>query len=206
MKYTGIVINSNVYKDDDLIVTLLTEKEGIITFRSKGIKKIEAKNKSLIFDFSYIEAEFFKKGEKLTLINGKSLLNLNILYSTFEGLVFINFVKELLHKLVVDEDKSLFFNDLKSSLFNIEQNPNQKIILQNLITLLLKIGKISGFNPLVYFEGTNFYEIINDFFTYNENVSLYDVNQLFSIVKKIAYYLEETSDIKIDSISLIEHL
>ena len=97
MKHTGIVINSNVYKDNDLIVELLTENE-IINFRSKGIKKIDSKNKSLIFDFAYIEAEFFKKGEKNTLINGKNLINTTNLYSSFEGLLFISFVKEILFK------------------------------------------------------------------------------------------------------------
>ena len=78
MKYTGIVINSNVYKDNDLIVDLLTENE-IVTFRSKGIKKQEAKNRSLIFDFAFIEAEFYKKGEKFSPFT----------YSNYRNILFL---------------------------------------------------------------------------------------------------------------------
>ena len=206
MKYTGIIINSNTYKDNDLIVDLLTENDGIITFRSKGIKKTQAKNRSLIIDFAYIEAEFFKKGDKITLINGQNLLNLGILYSSFEGLVFINFIKEILFKLVVDEDKPLLYGDLKKSLFVIEKTPQNNVILQYLINNLLKIGKIAGFDPLAYFEGSNFCEVINEFLEIDNETNNYDTNQLLLIIKKLSYYLEETSDIKIESLSLLEHL
>lgn len=205
MKYTGIVINSNVYKDNDLIVDLLTESE-IVAFRSKGIKKQEAKNRSLIFDFAFIEAEFYKKGEKITLINGKNLYNYHLLYSSFEGLLFVSFIKEILFKLVVDEDKILIFNDLKSSLIEISNTVETTTILQKLVNLMLKIGVISGFSPIEYYKDSGMAEIIEDFYTLNENIKKYDNNHILNLIKKIAYYLEETSDIQLNSISLLQHL
>lgn len=205
MKHTGIVINSNSYKDNDLIVELLTEN-GVIPFRSKGIKKIDSKNKSLIFDFAYIEAEFFKKGEKNTLINGKNLINTTNLYSSFEGLLFISFVKEILFKLVIDEEKHLFYKDLLDALKRIEKDGSSTSILHNLINLILKLGALGGFNPLNYYEGTAFYKTINDFYFFNEDINELDNSQLLSIIKKLTYYLEETSDIQFHSNQLIVHL
>lgn len=205
MKYTGIVINSNTYKDNDLIVELLTENE-IITFRSKGIKKKDSKNRSLIFDFAFIEAEFFKKGEKTTLINGKNLLNLSHLYSSFEGLVFISFIKEVLFKLVVDEDKILIYKELQKSLTEIANSEQKRVILNNLTHLLIKIGEIAGYGPLNYYQETNFYDAINDFYLMSENIDKYEEIQVLRIIKKLGYYLEETSDIKLDTILLLQHL
>ena len=205
MKYTGIVINSNVYKDNDLIIDLLTENE-IITFRSKGIKKQEAKNRSLIFDFAFIEAEFYKKTDKYTLINGKNLYNYNLLYSSFEGLLFISFIKEILFKLVVDEDKILLFSDLKSALIDISKTNETTTILYKLTNLMLKIGVVSGFSPLEYYKESGMAEIISDFYELNDNIKKYDNNHILNLIKKIGYYLEETSDIKLNSISLLQHL
>ena len=205
MKHTGIVINSNVYKDNDLIVELLTEN-GIINFRSKGIKKIDSKNKSLVFDFAYIEAEFFKKGDKTTLINGKNLINVSIIYSSFEGLLFISFIKEILYKLIVDEEKHLFFNDLLSALKSIENSGNDLNILQHLIHLMLKLGELGGFSPLNYYEGTSFYNTIDSFYCLNENIHDLTKDQLLLLIKKLAFYLEETSDIQLNSTQLLLHL
>ena len=205
MKYTGIVINSNVYKDNDLIIDLLTENE-IITFRSKGIKKQEAKNRSLIFDFAFIEAEFYKKTDKYTLINGKNLYNYNLLYSSFEGLLFISFIKEILFKLVVDEDKILLFSDLKSALIDISKTNETTTILYKLTNLMLKTGVVSGFSPLEYYKESGMAEIISDFYELNDNIKKYDNNHILNLIKKIGYYLEETSDIKLNSISLLQHL
>ena len=49
-------------------------------------------------------------------------------------------------------------------------------------------------------------EIISDFYTLNENIQKYDNNHILNLIKKIAYYLEETSDIQLNSISLLQHL
>ena len=205
MKHTGIVINSNVYKDNDLMVELLTENE-IISFRSKGVKKVDSKNKSLIFDFAFIEAEFFKKSDKLTLINGKNIINTNKLYSSFEGLVFLSFVKELLHKLIVDEDKHLIYEDLVSALKEIDLSENEDVILRNLIYLMLKIGDVAGFSPLIFYEGSNVYDLIRSFYNKDSSIEQLNKNQLFTIVKRLSFYLEETSDIQINSNLLIVHL
>ena len=78
--------------------------------------------------------------------------------------------------------------------------------MQYLINNLLKIGKVAGFDPLAYFEGSNFCEVINEFLEIDDETNNYDMNQLLLIVKKLSYYLEETSDIKIESLSLLEHL
>lgn len=208
MKKEGIVINSSTYKDNDLIVELLT-KEGLVAFRSKGIKKIDAKNKSLVFDFACIDAEFYKKGEKLTLINGKNTINLNKLYSSFEGMIFISFIKESLHKMIVDEDKNLLYPYIIQSLKSIEscqENELKDTITQNTLHLLLKIGEIGGFGPKEYFENTSLKSLINYFLDFKIVNKEIEVDHTLKLIKKISYYLEEISDIKINSISLLQHL
>ena len=71
---------------------------------------------------------------------------------------------------------------------------------------MLKIGVISGFSPIEYYKDSGMAEIIEDFYTLNENIKKYDNNHILNLIKKIAYYLEETSDIQLNSISLLQHL
>lgn len=111
MKYKGIILSSNQYNDNDKIVNLITEN-GLISFKAKGIRKSISKNKPILFDLSIVEVELLNRNNKNILINGKLLVLNDNLYSNYYGLLFINVIKEIIIKLMLDEEKRLIYNDL----------------------------------------------------------------------------------------------
>ena len=44
--YQGIILKVVPYKESDAIVTLLTKEEGFISFKARGVFKINSKNAS----------------------------------------------------------------------------------------------------------------------------------------------------------------
>jgi hypothetical protein len=70
---------------------------------------------------------------------------------------------------------------------------------------MIKLGEIAGFNPLFYYEGTSFYNVIQQFYDFTNKTNEFDKNQLILLIKKLSFYLEETSDIQLNSFQLIVH-
>ena len=54
MKKKGLILNSNLYKDNSFIVDMINENE-LFVFEAKGISKSKSKNKSLLFFLNLVE-------------------------------------------------------------------------------------------------------------------------------------------------------
>ena len=116
MKKKGLILNSNLYKDNSFIVDMINENE-LFVFEAKGISKSKSKNKSLLFFLNLVEAEFVSRGEKNILINGNILYDTSFLMSDFEGIFFLNVMKEILYKLILKENIYKYYDKLLDLLY-----------------------------------------------------------------------------------------
>lgn len=103
-KYVGYVINSIDYKDNDSILSVLC-KDGLVSLRARGVKKINSKNASSVMSYAYSEFEVSRSNKSgyLTLNEGKLLNYPSFISDNLEYISIINFVSEGIELI---EDKS----------------------------------------------------------------------------------------------------
>lgn len=153
MKKKGLILNSNVYKDNCFITDLLNEDE-IFVFEAKGISKIKSKNKSLLLFLNVIEAEFIVKGNKNLLLNGNILYDSSFLLTSYDGIFFLNAVKEILYKLILRENLTKYYNLLLNLIYLCSkyENTNKNIYLISVIYLMLNVFKLEGIDYFSYID------------------------------------------------------
>lgn len=107
-EYQGIVLRITPYKDQDAIVLALTEK-GYLSFKARGVMKLQSKNAASVSLYSYSkwELEATKNGQ-LALKSGQ-LLNSIMLHSTdLSVLLSLDAIGELLLKVLIDNEESIY--------------------------------------------------------------------------------------------------
>lgn len=204
MKHQGIILNSNQYKDFDEIIGLITPN-GFISFNAKGIRKPNAKNKSLIFDFSFVQVELFNKNNKNTLINGKLLLLQNKLYTNYNGLIFINFIKEIIIKLMLDEEKHLIYHDLLfvlNKLSKIDDDDKFEFYIYLYILYITnKVLKIIGYDYSSYSKDSSIEDLFNSIRNKIEVRLDILINKIFELIN----FIYEYTSVDINSKSFLKH-
>ncbi len=148
-KVKGIVIKEVQYKENDKIVTIMTDKLGKISCIAKGAKK---NNSPLLSTSQFlVYSEFLLyKGTNFYHINSaemiESFYNLRIDYDKLERAFDVS---KLLNKLAYEEDEetgilSLFLN----TLYIIENKDKPFDLVRN--TFLLKLLCLLGYTPRLY--------------------------------------------------------
>ena len=104
-KYVGYVLNSIDYKDSDSLLIVLC-KDGLISMRARGIKKINSKNASSVMNYAYSEFEVNRspKSGYLTLSEGKLLNYPSFISDNLEYIGVINFVSEGIELIETKDD------------------------------------------------------------------------------------------------------
>jgi DNA repair protein RecO len=206
MKITGIVINSNQYKESASIVNLLTS-EGLFPLLAKGIRKGEAKNRALILELSISSIEYVSSHNKNILTGGEVISSSSYLLDSFYGVMFINFVKETFYKILLDREAKELYIPLLNSLKNIENDPkNDYLILLMMNYLLLISLTIAGYNPITYAKTDVNY---SKYFNLLNNISdgaistKYSKIELIDALKFMNQLLFNYNNIKINTIDLL---
>ena len=94
-KYTGYVLNTIDYKDNDSLVNVLC-RDGVVCLRARGVNKVNSKNASSVMNFAYSEFEVNRSSKSgyLTLSEGKLINYPSFIDSNLEYISIINFVSE----------------------------------------------------------------------------------------------------------------
>jgi DNA repair protein RecO (recombination protein O) len=111
-KFSGYVIDSVDYKDNDSIVTVLC-KDGLVSLKARGVKKINSKNASSVMNYAYSEFEVNKSNKNgyLTLSEGKLINYPSFICENLEYISVINFISEGIEKIDDKKDSFSLFVD-----------------------------------------------------------------------------------------------
>lgn len=129
----GIVINKNTIKETDLLITLLTPKNGKIVALAKGVKNIKSKRLSNLQLGNIIKVHFYSKNDFLWisetenifpfLLENKNLTQINLLFYFLELLnrliaenQQIENVYEISQKIINAINKNLFVDYIKNEI------------------------------------------------------------------------------------------
>jgi len=139
-KIQGFVVKTSVYKETNLIVSLLTS-EGICTFKAVSALKVPYKLSNLIQLYVFGEYELISSNDdcRNVLIGGKVLKEYKNIINDYEASVFLSFISESLFK-----DELLEKNGYRLFDYCID-NITKKELFPNVILLVLKtILKTNG--------------------------------------------------------------
>lgn len=136
----GYVIHLSQYKENDVIVTLLT-REGLISFRARGAKKITSKNSSslLLLSFSSFFLENFN--DFWTLKEGKVLQEPSY-QDDLVHMSALSFIAEICSKLVMEDVAESAYLWLETAMESIKKGFSP---LTSALLLLAKYIELEGY-------------------------------------------------------------
>lgn len=135
-KFCGYVIDSVDYKDNDSIVTVLSE-QGLISLKARGTKKITSKMNSVLFNYAFSEFEVNKseKSGYLTLLDGTLLNYPSYVVNSLEYMTIMGIICEGINKC---SDKTYLYVNFKDCLRLMEEQVDSKLILIAFLNYLLE--------------------------------------------------------------------
>ncbi len=135
-KFCGYVIDSVDYKDNDSIVTVLCQ-DGLVSLKARGVKKINSKMNSVLFNYAYSEFEVNKseKSGYLTLLDGTLLDYPSYVINDLEYMTVMGIISEGINRCT---NKNYLFSSFKESLKLMEEKIDSKVILTCFLNFLLE--------------------------------------------------------------------
>lgn len=208
MKISGIVLNSNLYKDRSYIFDFLDlNNNRLINFKANGLAKNKSKNKPTLSFLNIIDCEIIenKKNHKYLFINGKTIININEINDLTYGIFFINCIKEILYKLVLKDDLIKCKDELYFIINLINKFKNNEILLILTVYFLLFILDINGLNYNDYLISNHLDNTILKIFNDKENLINIKITnkELIEILKIINEFISESFSTKINSINIL---
>lgn len=161
--YQGIILKVVPYKESDAIITLLTKNEGHISFKARGIFKINSKNASSLQLYTIGEYKLESKLDysNKTLSSASTLFFPLYIYEDLKYSCIFNFIAELSY--IYKDNYLEIYNILETMIKNLD-----KIDFLTAVLLVLKyVFKWNG----VIFEVDSCVKCNKkqvDFFNYNE--------------------------------------
>ncbi len=137
---TGIVINKRNYKDNDLVITLLTPNYGKINCLAKGAKNIKSRRLGHLQLGNTIKASLFEKNNfswlsestsiKSFMQSSKNLVQLNLLF------LFLEFINQLIPE---NQNTPKVYEICQKIISAIDKN-QLKTYISNEINLIKTLG------------------------------------------------------------------
>jgi len=142
MEIEGIVIRTTPYRDQDVMVTIIT-KDGFVPFCARGTLKMESKNASSIIKFTKSKFNLYHGKEGFWLRNAQIVDSYSKCKANFDCLAVLELISELTVSLIASEDAKNIYSYLDKSLDLLERGFSPKTIA---ILYIAKALNASGYS------------------------------------------------------------
>ena len=126
----GIVLSKRDFKDNDVILTVLTKEEGTLSFVAKGIKKAKSKNANACELFT-LSRFYYNHNERSNMHSLKTAERIKVfhhIYSDLQKQVIASLICEICSKME-KEESFLVFDLLKQCLQHLHDGNNDFCVL-----------------------------------------------------------------------------
>ena len=119
--YHGIIIKVVPYKESDAIVSLLTKDEGIISFKARGVFKINSKTSSSLqlFTIGDFKLEYKTDYSNKTLSSDNSVYFPLCIYEDLKYSCLLSFISEIIN--VFKENNNECYDLLEFAILNLDK-------------------------------------------------------------------------------------
>ena len=159
IKVKGIIIREAPYRENDKILTVLTDEMGKITVKGRGVKKIKNPLSSLCNMFVFSHMNLYKKNDRFTLESAERIEQFYELREDISILSLANYFAKTLSTLAQEnvpsgDILSLFLNTLyilcridKDKLSDEEYKKSTLLLIKSAFEL--RLACLLGYTPLL---------------------------------------------------------
>ena len=192
----GIVLKQIEYKDNDIIISLLSEQGKLLSFYARGVKKITSKNANAVQAFVYSEIEYFYNQKGLhTLKRAKAIKNYFNDFDDYSKIIVAFMLLDIINDVggLSLNDNPRLFKLLKSSLILINDVDENLLLSFFMIDIMQQQGITLVVDHCAICENdkVNYISIESGGFIchscLDNNESNYDIEilKLFRVINKI---------------------
>ncbi|NLC54974.1 MAG: DNA repair protein RecO [Erysipelothrix sp.] len=194
----GIVLKQIDYKDNDVIINVLSQNGKLYSMYARGIKKITSKNANAVLVFSYSDFEYFHNQKGLhTLKTAKTIKNYFNSFKDYNKIIVAFMLLDVVNDVMtmtINESINIY-KLLSLSLENINTLDENLLLAFFLVSIMKDQGitLIVDSCAVCDSEKVNYISIENGGFIChncleNNNESIYDLEilKLFRIINKIS--------------------
>jgi len=132
----GFILNTTLVKEEDLIVTILTENKILKLYRFYGARH-SVINVGFLIDFEIEETDV-----NINRIRNVMQIGFDFLLDTHKMIIWQNFIKLLNnHFFEIEEIESFYFELLNNIIKEFDRNP-KRVLVENYIKLLSFEGRL----------------------------------------------------------------
>ncbi len=135
----GIIIKSTPFKENDAMITLLSEDK-TYSFLAKGVLKANSKNASLVRIYSQSQLSLYKGKDGFALRNGTVINGFSKLNASLNSLLAVKAIGEITNTLLQKEDCKKVYIALEKSLNLINENFSPLTVVLIYFAYLLRIS------------------------------------------------------------------
>lgn len=137
---TGLVINKRTYKDNDLIVTLLTPLVGKIVTRALGAKNIKSSRLASLQLGNIIKVHLYERNNQIWLSEAQTLTSFLHHKKTLTQHNLLFYFLELINQLVAENQHTPGIYEISAAIVNAINDNNFKLYIKNEIELIKLLG------------------------------------------------------------------
>lgn len=136
----GIVINKKTIKETDLLITLLTPKDGKITALAKGAKNIKSSRLGSLQLGNIIKVNLYSKNDFLWLSEAKALKPFLQYDKSLAQLNLLFYFLEIVNNLIADNQQIEGIYTISQNIINSINNNHVSQYIENEILFLQILG------------------------------------------------------------------
>lgn len=135
----GIIIKSTPFKENDAMITLLSE-DNIYSFLAKGVLKANSKNAACVRIYSLVRLCLYKGKDGLNLRSGTIIDGFSKLTSSLNILLMVKTIGEITNLFLQKEDCKKVYIALKKSLTLLNESFSPSTVLLLYFAYMLRIS------------------------------------------------------------------
>lgn len=143
----AIVLKEISYKDTDKLLTVLTDRLGLITLRCRGVRSLKSRRFASSQQFVYSDMVLSEKRGQYSLEEAEPIESFFALRSRFEAIAMANYFADVISSVTVEgEDEGAILSLLLNSLYLLCEKPDEPFVKIKAV-FELRLAALIGFLP-----------------------------------------------------------
>lgn len=145
----AIVLKETNYKDTDKLVTVLTDRLGLLTLRCRGVRSLKSRRFASAQQFVYSDMVLSEKRGRYALEEAEPIESFFALRGRFEAIAMANYFAEVVSSVTVEgEDESAVLSLFLNSLYILSEKRDEPYRKVKAV-FELRLAALLGFLPSV---------------------------------------------------------
>ncbi len=149
----AIVLKETNYKETDKLLTVLSDRLGLVTLRCRGVRSLKSRRFASCQQFVYSDMMLSEKKGQYSLEEAEPIESFFALRERFEAIAMANYFADVISSVTVEgEDEGAILSLLLNSLYLLSEKPDEPFFKIKAV-FELRLAALLGFLPTASFCG-----------------------------------------------------